>query len=550
MTTTALRYCALAVFLVLGLGEARALVPIEGLLQGSAAQDFQQDPMSLVFQNQSSSDEPARALHKLYIAHYAEAQGLQQSCDYIGTADYASPSEEERARRSVVAGLQYLGLDMTVKAIGQYARMLQMPPADYTKLVDNLVTSSCSPNVTVYGLKLIKQNLQSVYERNDLNVPSFPGMPYVSTKLTDKNNSLVTKEQELHHSMQNFRALCSWGGDTQNYRLLPPLLSNPLVMVTVLRHLENKLLMWDVKTQQARQVEGQGAIQVTCQNLICRRVENKEFVKTFPRLIGSSGIKQDLYRLWCNHFRMQETMGSDRQHPQVREWLKKIDPVHERQMVGQMVALMTGVPDIMVSTKQYTELRDDLRAGIDERWDNWAKRALTSFSKDLLYEESLEIKVRPRRDPATIRQNLFAVDLTVTMGELDRLLQTGDKLRLDLDLKVSRNWLRWLRTRWNTVNQEANPATLEAFMDEVALYLKPQIEGKAKYFPTPLFRDGLEHVLAQELVEQVLRYQGSLFDTYEDKMLDVPLRFHYGMFALSYMRYKAQIKARHKTLDL
>lgn len=527
-----------------------ALVPLEGLLQGEVSSDVQPDPMSYVFQQQLSTDEAAKALHKTYIAHTQEARGLAQSCEFIGKGDYASPSEEERAKRSVVATLQYIGLDATVKAIGAYAKVLQMTDENYQKLVSNLMTTSCSQNMSVYGLKLIKQNLLASFNRTDLKLPSYPGQPFVANYMVEKNNSLVSKEMEFNHTLQNFRALCSWGGETQNYRMLPTLLSNPLVMVTVLRHLDNKTLAWDEEYQQARLYEGKGAVQVTCQNLICRKVTQTEFAKTFPRLIGSSGVKQDLYRLWCNHFRDQEVLEGERQHPQVREWLKKMELTHHRQMAGQMVALLTGVPDLMTFTDRYSSLKKDLRSSIDERWDLWAKKALTGFSKNLLYEESLEIKVRPRRDPAMLRQNLFAVDLSVTMGELDRLLQTGDKLRLDLDLKVSRNWLRWVRVQWTVVNQKADPVAVESFMDQVALFLKPQVESKAKYFPTPLFREGLEHVLAQELVEQVLRYQGTLFDSYQEKMMVVPVRFHYGMFALSYMRYKAQIKARHKTLDL
>lgn len=549
MPTRVLRY-GLALALLLTSARGHALVPLEGLLQGEVSSEGQPDPMNYVFQQQLSSDEPAKALHKTYIAHTQEARGLVQSCEFIGKGVYASPSEEDRAKRSVVAALQYIGLDATVKAIGAYAKTLQMSEENYGKLVENLMTSSCSPNVSVYGLKLLRQNLLASFSRSDLKLPAYPGQPFVANQLTEKNNALVSKEKEFNHTLQNFRALCSWGGETLNYRMLPTLLSNPLVMVTVLRHLDNKTLAWDAQSQQTNIYEGQGAIQVTCQNLICRKVAPGEFQKTFPRVIGSSGIKQDLYRLWCHHFRDLEILEGDRQHPQVREWLKRMEVSHHRQMAGQMVALFTGVPDLMAFVGQYEALKKDLRASIDERWDEWAKKSLAGFSKNLFYEESLEIKVRPRRDPTLIRQNLFAVDLSVTMGELDRLLQTSDKLRLDVELKLSRNWLRWLRSQSSQVNQKADPAAVEQFMDQVAQYLKPQLAGKAKYFPTPLFKEGLEHVLAEELVEQVQRYEGDLFKSYKETMLKVPVRFHYGMFALSYMRYKAEIKARHKTLDL
>ena len=533
------------------IGTAWALVPLEGLLQGEVSQDLQYDPMNLVFQVPIDTPDGARSLHKRYMAHFYEAQELKQSCDYLGAASYASPADETRARRSVAATLQYVGLDLTVKAIGQYARTIQMNDEEYKKFSEQLVTSSCSPNVSVYGLKLIRQNLMAAFNRPvSTAIPALPGMPFAAQSLTNKTNSLATKEQEFHHTAMLFRAFCSWGGETENYRLMPPLLASPLVMATVLRHLDNKSLVWNSEKREAVLKEGEGAVQVNCQDLLCRRVDNTTFKKNFPRLVGSSGIAQDLKRLWCHHFRFQDFHTGEKQHPQVRAWLKKIDPEHERMMTGQMVALLTGVPDILLAVKDYKELNEDLRASVDERWDQWAKTALTGFSRDLLYEESLEIKVRPRRDPILLRDQLFAVDMTVTMGELDRLLQNGDKLRLDTSFKLSRNWLRWVRTQWTVVNQKADPEAREDFIDQVAASLKPQVESKQKFFPTPLFGQGLEQVLALELIEQLLRYQGGLFDTFEEKMVDVPVRFHYGMFALSYMRYKAQIKARHKTLDL
>ncbi|MBY0515472.1 MAG: hypothetical protein K2P81_01085 [Bacteriovoracaceae bacterium] len=544
-----LKYC-LTIALLVGGHDAFALVPLEGLLKGEVSQDIQFDPLSLVFQVQESSNDESNAVHKRYISHYQESLALKQSCDYLGPSSYASTEDENRAKRSVVATLQYIGLDATVKAIGSYARTIQMSDEDYKKLTDNLVISSCSPNISVYGIKLIKQNLERAFSQQMMNIPAFPGLPFVAKSLTDKTNSLATKEQELHNTTLLFRAFCSWGSETSNYRLLPPLLSSPLIMSNVVRHLENKGLSWDSKKNEVSSVEGKGAVQVSCQNLICRRVEYDQFKKVFPRAVGSTGISQDVKRLWCNHFRYQTFQNGEAQHPQVRSWLKKIDPEHENLMVGQMLSLLTGVPDIFQAAANFKELGVDLRSSVDERWDQWAKTALSGFSKDLLYEESLEIKVKPRRDRIVIRDKLFAIDFSVTMGELDRLLANSDKLRLDTSFKLSRNWLRWLRTEWTQVNQKADPEAREEFVDKVAEFLKPQVEAKKKFFPTPLFGEGLEQLLALELIEQVLLYQGSLFDTFEEKMINVPVRFHYGMFALSYMRYKAQIKAKHKTLDL
>lgn len=529
---------------------AWGLVPLEGLLKGEVREDLQFDPMSLVFQIPVDAPEAPKQLFQRYLAYFEESQRLKNSCEYVGTASYATPEAEARARRSVVATLQYLGLDLTTKHIGSYARTLQMSEDDYKKMSEALIKSSCSPNLSVYGINLLKQNLLAAYNTSTAKLPALPGQPFTSQLLAEKTSSLGAKEQEFHHTTQLFRAFCAWGGDSENYRLLPPLLKSPAVMSWLYRHLEGQDLSWSEKEKKFTLSELAETNQVICEDYLCRRVPQAQFRQRFPLTVGSTGLKQDLQRLWCHHFRFKDLSATEAQHPLVREWIKKIDPEHEHQLAAQLVALVTGVADLLVTTKSYADLAEDLRSGIDERWNRWAKDSLAQFSKDMLYEESLELKIKPRRNTAQIRDELFAVDMSVTMGELDRIIEVDDKLTLQMDLKLSRNMLRWMRVQWTVLNELADPAKRDAFIDEVAQRLKPQVDAKKKYFPNPLIGEGLEQLLAQELMEQVLLYQGKLFDTYEDEMLTVPVRLRYGMFALSYMRYKALIKQKFKTLDL
>jgi hypothetical protein len=285
-------------------------------------------------------------MHKLYSAHYREATELQQSCSYLGNANYATPNQEALARRAIAATLQYIGLDATVKAIGAYAHKLQMPQADYETMVNNLVKSSCSPNLTVYGIKFLRLNLMAAY-RGDRGflIPRQLGYPYSSVGIAHKANSVESREAELHHTVKNFRAFCSWGGDVTNYRLLPPLLASPQIMGLVYRHLEGKALTYDEKTQSVVKVDAPYTSQVTCDGPICRAGSAANFARRFPLMLGSSGLKQDLQRLWCNHFRYQTYSPHDQPSLQVREWIKEQEPEDERKDVAQMVALFTGISD-------------------------------------------------------------------------------------------------------------------------------------------------------------------------------------------------------------
>lgn len=544
-------YCVL--FIALISQSSWALVPIEGLLKGEVDADIQFDPLSSVFQSNPESTEGSRQLHKTYIIHSLDSLSLKQSCDYIGKASYATFSDEVRAQRSVAATLQYLGLDASVKSIGHLARQTQMERESYIKLVDSLVAGTCSPNLSVYGPKLLKSNLIKYFDTfsDQTILPTFPTGTMASSYLVEKSQTLEVRERELNHSLELFRSLCSWGGDTDNYRLLPPLLKNPLVMSWVFRHLEGKAISWEKMTNQASIIENEkNSIQILCPDMICRRVERAEFNRSFPKIVGSSGIGLDLKRMWCQHFRDQNINISESQHQKIREWAKKMDPEQENLMSSQLISLFTGLSDMTVMANNFSELSTDLRSTVDERWNKWASGNLKNFSRDSLYEEPMEIKVKPHRDVLELNKKLFKVDFNVTMGELDKVFKNSDKVSQTIQLKLSQNWLRWLRRKWFEVGSKASPELRDEFISEIAELIKIQIDQKKKYFPTPLFGEGLEELIALELISQVERYEGSFFKGLDEKMLTVPVRFHYGLFALSYMRYKAQIKARSQTLDL
>lgn len=529
---------------------AWSLVPLEGLLLGNAPKDIQFDPLALVFQRPAQGLDSDRYVHGQYVGQWHESESLVNSCENLGQATYISPEAEAVARRSIVATLQYLALDVVVKGIGGYGQTLQLEAEEFSKLATNLVNSSCSPNISVYGHKLLLQNLIAAYQRNGTNMPALPGHPFAPEGLREKAWSREWREREFHYSLELFRGLCSWGGETSNYRLLPPLLANPLIMSMVHQHLRGQMMNYDARQHRSSLVSSTQSVQVLCENMLCRQVPSEVFQQKFPRMLGSTGIGQDLARQWCHHFRYQAYQASDSQHPTIREWIKRIEPEDERRLVGQMIALLTGVTDLAVGVKHESELAVNLRLPLEARWDQWANHALAGFSKNLLFEEPLEIRVAPSL-PVAKGGSPFGVDLSVTMGELDRLVSEDDKLRLEFSFELPRSWLRWVRQGWDRADHLMSPQERENFLNKVASQLRPYVESKKKYFPTPLYGEGLEQILAGELVGQLERYAGQDLNQLGDHtMVNFPVRFHYGVFALSYMRYKAELVSKNKVLDL
>ena len=143
---------------------------------------------------------------------------------------------------------------------------------------------------------------------------------------------------------------------------------------------------------------------------------------------------------------------------------------------------MTGVPDPIFGVDTYRDLPMLAKSTIDERWNRWAKDALNIFSKDMLFEESLNIKAHPRRDKVALRTDGFLIDFFITLGEIDWVVDETDKLTTSFDLKLSKNFLRHVKSRWTTLNNQIDLEGKEKFIQETASFIDIQLKEKEKLF--------------------------------------------------------------------
>ena len=56
------------------------------------------------------------------------------------------------------------------------------------------------------------------------------------------------------------------------------------------------------------------------------------------------------------------------------------------------------------------------------------------------------------------------------------------------------------------------------------------------------WNEGLERLVALELLEQLRFYRGNYFADFEASDVFIPVEFRYGLFALKYMDYRAKTK--------
>jgi hypothetical protein len=531
--------------------QVSALVPVEGILFGQAPKEYQQDPLYHIFNDiYDKTQEGENRKVRFYKNTFDSGLLLQESCGIYGPPTYPTSWMEKQAKRSMVAALQYIGMDTSIKAIGAYARKLELPDEAFQKLSKNLVNNYCSKNMSVFSLKRVSESL-TYYFKNPMTelVPTVDSSPFATAIFKTKTESSIARSNEFDQAIQNFKSFCSWGGDVADYRLMIPYLKNQFIMSFVIKNLTGVQDKYDNTTNRISQVSSSDTVQVSCDELICRKVSNEDFRKKFPRTSGSSGLYTDLVKLYCHHFKVQDYSTSNT-ISEVKDWIKKMeleDPIFETSF---FISLMTGVPDPIFGVENYRDLPAIAKSSIDERWNIWANNLLKRFSHDILYEESLKIKAKPLRDNVALRTQGFKIDFMVTLGEMDKVVEDIDKLDTSFDIKLSKNYLRHLGTKWNEFTANIDEEGRKAFRDEVSKYISYQLSGKEKYFRQKMWNDDFSRLIVQELVGQVLAYRGPLFDSLQDEMITIPVNFTFGTFALSYIRYRADVKAGRLKLNL
>lgn len=529
-----------------------ALVPVEGILLGEAVNEYQQDPLSYIFSDiYDKSIEGENKKLKLYQSTYQSGLLLQESCHLYAPPTYASSWQEKQAKRTMAATLQYIGLDTSIKSIGAYARKFELSEDAFSKLKTNLTKNYCSKNISVISIKQIEKSLDHYYKNPQTHmIPTVDGSPFATDLYKSTTEGTLARSNEFDQAINNFKAFCSWGGDVVDYRLMVPYLKNTFIMGFILKNLTGVQDKFDAASHRVEQVSSQDTIQVTCTDLICRRNKNfKDYSRKFPFSVGSTGLYTDLAKLYCHHFKFQDYNSSEA-IPEVKTWIKKMeleDPIFETSF---FISLLTGIPDAVFGVETYRDLPKIAKSSVDVRWNAWANHALKSFSKDMLFEESLKIKVQPRRDRVALRTEGFKLDFSVTLGEMDRIVDETDKLALSFDLRLSKNYLRHIRTKWTALSDAIDEEGRTKFRNELSRFIDIQLKEKEKYFRQTMWNEEFSRLIVQELVGQILAYKGPMFDSYQDEMLKIPVKFNYGVFALSYLRYRADVKAGRLKLNL
>lgn len=531
-------------------GNGYSLIPIESLVLGDFSYLYKgkkSDPLEYIFERQTNLSQGVQGINRkkklaYFRGFYEEGEKLKNYCNIKRKVKYTRFLEREETKRSVLATLQYLGIDLTVRAISSYAKELELSQGDYNNLVQNLMTNFCSKNITVISLSQLRKNLAIQFKSSEsfFSLPSIKNNLFFPQSLNELNGKKDRVLQEFLYTVKLFRSFCSWGNDSQNLRLLVPLVKHPSIMAFVIRQMTNKVLQWDIINNSNVLKKSKKTIQVWCEDYICRKVGSEKFKKTSWKAISSKSMESDLKKMYCEDFR-ESGYTYKNQEPRVKKIIEKKSLFEDQLMVSQMIALISGIPDFLIWSQTLDDGIELTRSSIERSWGKWAKEQNKSFNDEILFEESFVIEAVKKEFYFNNLVPKFGVKLDVNLGEFDRGVSMLGKLKTTFKIYLPKSFLGWLRESWKKSYSQNDRKKMKNLRKILITHIKDQVENKKKLWPIPPWKKNLEILIAKELLKQLRTYRGEFFDSYGHDKVILPVDFYYGPFALKYLNYKFQI---------
>lgn len=540
----------IAIFVLNGpFSSAWALAPIESLVLGNFSENYSEnlsDPLHYVFtrdlrMQSESSDKSYKRELALYRGFYEEGKNIINYCKSNRPIHYATEWQKVQVMRSLFSEIQYIGLDITTRAIPQYAKALEFTREEYVNLVDGLVGNFCSANLSVISKKELKNNLLIKYDKeNNFKLPSVSGNPFFPDNIDSYLPPKTALEQEFKFTIKLFQSICSWGGNPTSPGLMVPILKNPALMSFFFRQMDNMVIDWKEFDNSLFLKEDRNTIQVWCDNLICRKTFRDNFYNSIYYSVGGTNLSEDLRRLYCEELRTVDYRPADSDERLVKI-MKSITFDEENFINSQFIALLTGVPDFLLRSDNFTRAEDVLRSSVDHTWSKWAKAQTSSLDKELYFEEPLSLELVERAQYFDPRSSQIKVAFDVNLGEFDRINQRLGKVRVNFKLNIQRSFLHYYRETLKNLDPR-NTLEKERLLKRFKLQMSKDLFDAREKFIIPPWKGDLEALIANELSEQLLLFSDKSFKMGTVGFEPVNVELNYGIFALKYINHQKTVQ--------
>lgn len=522
-----------------------ALRPLDGLLLGTFSDQYKKDlldPISYIFANtlyQEATEDsvsPYKEHLALYRGFIQEGHNLKQSCDRESKPYYNTVQERTQVKRSLLATMQYIGLDLTARYLPHYASYFEFSADEYKNLIDGLVGNYCSQNLSTISLRQLKKNLLFKFKHKDkVELPSILDNPLFPDRLDRINRVAQNRKREFLTTIELFKSFCSWGGETDNLRLLVPFMKDPTIYSFLTRQMVGESIAWNSASNKTTMIPDKRTRKVYCENFICRKVSYAAFERLIPRAIGTTSLKKDFERLYCHDLRKEEYKIRD-QVPQIKKMIKGISFDDQRMMTGQMIALITRVPHFLLYAKEWSQGQEYFRASVDRLWDDWSAKQKELYRKNLLYEESLSIELVKRKSRDLSLDHRVVVDLDINMGEFDRVSQITGKLKNTFHVHFTKEYVSWLSSQLASRRSDQDIIEMSQVITSMEERVRRELLEVDKKMDLVPWKKGIEKIIVGSILDQLANNQ-KVFTGQGTKKLTVPVHLNYGLFALRYIRY-------------
>lgn len=526
---------------------AFALAPIESLILGNFSENYSEnitDPLNYVFTRDrmsKSSDKGHKRELALYRGFYEEGKNVLNYCKNNREIHYASEWQKVQVMRSLMSEIQYIGLDLTSRAIPQYAKALEFSREEYGHLVEGLVGNFCSANLSVISKKELKNNLLVKFDKeNNFALPSVLGNPFFPDNMDSYLPPKTALEQEFKYTIKLFQSICSWSGNPGNPALLVPILKNPALVSFFIRQMDNQVIDWRERDNTLFTKQETNTVQVWCDNLICRKTTTANFYNKVFYSVGGTSLSEDLRRLYCEELRTLDYKPADNDE-KLAKIMNTITFDEENFINSQLIALITGVPDFLLRADKFNRGEDILRSSVDYAWNKWARSQTETLNKELYFEEPMSLELVERDFYFNPRNSELKVAFDVNLGEFDRISQRLGKVRINFKLNIQRSFLHYLRDSLKNLDPQ-NTLEKERLLKRFKMQMTKDLGLAREKFIIPPWKGDLEGLIANELTEQLLIFTAKEFKMEKSGFEPINVELNYGLFALKYINHQKNVQ--------
>lgn len=536
-------YLCLLIFSI----NVNALVPLESLILGDFSEKYDlavSDPLHYIynFATYASNEEEFNKDKEhlvVYRGFYEEGQNLVNFCEKkTEPVIYSAPFDRDQVKRTLVSTAQYIGLDITVRALAKYGQFFEFSDQEYENLTNHLVGNYCSENLSVISKRQLRKVMIKHFKDDSggLALPTVKGNRYFAEKVEGLQTEDKKRRRELYYTVNLFKSFCSWSGDADDLGIMVHLIQNPLFYTFVERQLTGKKLTYDKLNSRVKLERSEDTVQVGCQNLICRKKSFEQFNIQFPKSVGHSSIKNDLNGLYCEDFSKMD-FNFKIKDQRLKKFIDSTSFDEKNLMVSHLIALLTGVPDFFLWQRDFKDLETLSRLSLEQFWTKWAQSFTDKLGKDIYYEEALTMELVDRNLYYHPSRPDFKVVFDVNLGEFDRVNQIAGKVKSSFEIKLTLKFLKWARKVWQNYDPR-EPEVKEELDKQFLVRIAPLVQKIQKKFIFAPWSQGLEKIILKEILYQIAHYNGDYFSRTHSGIITIPIEINFAPFALGYMRYQ------------